>query len=183
MAVGQRSGPPVPADVMDLESALTRIAHLMARAKQHHSIAVEADVPVDRAAVPILRLLADSGPLRTSELAVRLAVEAPHITRQVHRLEELDYLERVADPGDRRAHRVQLTRAGLDAADRIAAVSQRRVQHALAHWSPQDREQLAILFHRMVDDFLANAPDVGLPAVQAGHVGSGSRPAPPKGTA
>jgi hypothetical protein len=57
------------------------------------------------------------------------------------------------------------------------------VQHALAHWSPQDREQLAILFHRMVDDFLANAPDVGLPAPAAGHAGSGSPPAPPKGAA
>lgn len=164
MAARQRPGVPVPADITDLESALTRIAHLMARAKQHHSIAAEAEVPVDRAAVPILRLLAGSGPLRTSELAVRLAVEAPHITRQVHRLEELDYLERVADPGDRRAHRVRLTRDGQDAADRIRTVSQRRVQHALAHWSSQDRKQLAILFHRMVDDFLANAVDEDHPA-------------------
>lgn len=159
MTARQPSARSVPADVMDLESTLTRIAYLMARAKQHHRIAAEADVPVDRAAVPILRLLADSGPLRPGELAVRLAVEAPHITRQVHRLEELDYLERVADPGDRRAHRVQLTPAGRDAADRIRTVSQRRVQHALAQWSPQDRQQLAMLFRRMVDDFLAHAPD------------------------
>lgn len=159
MTARQPSACPVPADVMDLESTLTRIAYLMARAKQHHRIAAEADVPVDRAAVPILRLLADFGPLRPGELAVRLAVEAPHITRQVHRLEELDYLERVADPGDRRAHRVQLTPAGRGAADRIRTVSQRRVQHALARWSPQDRQQLATLFRRMVDDFLAHAPD------------------------
>jgi DNA-binding MarR family transcriptional regulator len=168
MTARQPSAPSVPADVMDLESTLNRIAYLMARAKQHHSIAAEAGVPVDRAAVPILRLLADSGPLRTGELAARLAVEAPHITRQVHRLEELGYLERVADPGDRRAHRVQLTRAGRDAAERIRAVSQHRVQTALAHWSPRDRQQLAILFHRMVDDFITNAPDDILP-----------RPSPP----
>jgi DNA-binding MarR family transcriptional regulator len=159
MTARQLSALSVPADVTDLESTLTRIAYLMARAKQHHSIAAEAGVPVERAAVPILRLLADSGPLRTGELAVRLAVEAPHITRQVHRLEELDYVARVADPGDRRAHQVQLTPAGRDAADRIRAVSQRRVHDALAHWSPQDRSQLAMLFHRMVDDFLAHAPD------------------------
>jgi DNA-binding MarR family transcriptional regulator len=181
MAARRRSGLPVSADVVDLESALTRIAHLMARAKQHHSIAAEAGVPVDRASVPILRLLADAGPLRTGELAVRLAVEAPHITRQVHRLEELDYLERVADPGDRRAHRVRLTRAGQDAADRIRTVSQRRVQHALACWSPQDRKQLAILFHRMVDDFLADAPDDGIAA--AGHAHSPPGSAPSQGTA
>jgi DNA-binding MarR family transcriptional regulator len=159
MSVRQPAALSVPADVVVLESTLTRIAYLMARAKQHHRLAAEADVPVDRAAVPILRLLADSGPQRPGELAVRLAVEAPHITRQVHRLEELDYLERVADPGDRRAHQVQLTPAGRDAADRIRAVSQRRVQDALAHWSPRDREQLAILFRRMVDDFLAHASD------------------------
>jgi DNA-binding MarR family transcriptional regulator len=109
--------------------------------------------------VPILRLLADSGPLRPGELAVRLAVEAPHITRQVHRLDEVGYTECVADPGDRRAHRVRLTPAGREAADRIRAVSQQRVQRALAHWSARDREQLAILFGRMVEDFVAHAGD------------------------
>jgi len=159
MTVRQRPAHAVPEDVTDLEATLTRISYLMARAKQHYSTAAEAGVPVDRAAVPILRMLAESGPLRTGELAVRLAVEAPHITRQVHRLEELNYLERVADPSDRRAHQVQLTPAGRDAADRIRAVGQRRVHDALAHWAPQDRKQLAILFHRMVDDFLAHLPD------------------------
>jgi DNA-binding MarR family transcriptional regulator len=159
MTVRQRSAHAVTDDVIDLEATLTRISYLMARAKQHHSTAAEAGVPVDRAAVPILRMLAESGPLRTGELAVRLAVEAPHITRQVHRLEELNYLERVADPCDRRAHQVQVTPAGRDAVDRIRAVGRKRVAEALAHWSPQDREQLAILFHRMVDDFLAHSPD------------------------
>jgi hypothetical protein len=115
MAVTQRPAVPVAADVVDLESALSRIAYLMARAKQHHRIAAEAHVPVDRAAVPILRLLSGTGPQRPGELAARLAVEAPHITRQI--------------------------------------------QHALAHWSAQDRDQLATLFHRMVDDFLAQLPD------------------------
>jgi DNA-binding MarR family transcriptional regulator len=159
MAVTQRPAVPVGPDVVDLESALTRIAYLMARAKQHHRIAAEAHVPIDRAAVPILRLLADSGPQRPGELAIRLAVEAPHITRQVHRLQTLGYLESVADPDDRRAHRVRLTPDGQEAVDRLRAVSQRQIQHALAHWSTQDRDQLATLFHRMVDDFLAQLPD------------------------
>jgi DNA-binding MarR family transcriptional regulator len=54
---------------------------------------------------------------------------------------------------------VQLTPDGQEAVDRIRAVSQRQIQHALAHWSAQDRDQLATLFHRMVDDFLAQLPD------------------------
>jgi DNA-binding MarR family transcriptional regulator len=109
--------------------------------------------------VPILRLLVDTSPLRPGDIAARLAVEAPHITRQAHRLEQLGYLKRVADPDDRRAHRVELTPAGRDAVGRVRAVTQRQVQQALAGWSAQDRRQLAILFHRMVDDFLAQAPD------------------------
>ena len=32
-------------------------------------------------------LLAESGPMRPSELAARLEVEAPHVTRQAQRLE------------------------------------------------------------------------------------------------
>ena len=44
MTARQPSALSVPAEVMDLESTLTRVSYLMARAKQHHSIAAEASV-------------------------------------------------------------------------------------------------------------------------------------------
>jgi DNA-binding MarR family transcriptional regulator len=145
----------IAADVIEIERALARIAHLLTRARRHDRLVADAGVPVDRAAVPILRLLSESEPLRPGELAVQLAVEAPHVTRQVQRLEKVGYVERVGDPDDRRAYRIQLTQAGRDATDCIRQAGQRYLQEALAAWSPQDQRQLAELFHRMVDDFLA----------------------------
>jgi DNA-binding MarR family transcriptional regulator len=64
---------------------------------------------------------------------------------------------RVPDPDDSRAHRIQLTDAGLVAVDRIREASRRGIEMALADWSPEDLRQLATLFHRLVDDFVTHA--------------------------
>lgn len=122
---------------------------------------------LDRAAVVILRYIAEAEPLRPGVLAVRLSVEASHVTRQLRQLERCGYVIRVPDPDDRRARRVQLTEAGLAAVHRIREASRRGVEVALADWSSGDRRQLATLFHRLYDDFVrrAEAPvDIRPPA-------------------
>jgi DNA-binding MarR family transcriptional regulator len=145
----------VPADLVRIERELTRVSHMTNRARRHERLMAEAGVPLDRAAVMVLRRLADSGPLRPGELAVQLAVEAPHVTRQVQRLEKGGYVDRVPDPDDRRAQLVRLTPAGRDAVARVREAALRVMHDALAHWSPEDLARLATLFGRMVDDFLA----------------------------
>lgn len=151
-----------PPDIVEIERALDRVSHLLTRVRRHGRTVAEAGVPVDRAAVPVLRLLADAhGPLRPGELAARLGVEAPHVTRQIQRLEGAGLVERVPDPHDGRAHRVRLTAAGREAVDRIRAVSRRWMSEALAQWPVPDRRLLATLLHRMVDDFLAHAAEHG----------------------
>jgi DNA-binding MarR family transcriptional regulator len=148
----------VPADVVELERALTRISHLLTRARQHDRTVAEAGVNVDRAGVPLLRMLADEGEgMRPGELAARLAVEAPHVTRQVQRLEAAGFVERVPDPDDGRAQQVRLSATGREAVDSIRAVGRRWMYEALAGWPTEDRRSLALLFHRMVDDFLDHA--------------------------
>ncbi|MDQ7905075.1 MarR family transcriptional regulator [Phytohabitans sp. ZYX-F-186] len=152
----------VPPDVVEIERGLSRISHLLSRARQHHQIATEAGVPIDRAAVPILRLLAEAGPQRPGDVAARLAVEAPHVTRQVQRLESIGYVERVPDPADRRAYRIRLTAAGREGVDRILGVGCQSILQALSDWTPQERAQLATLFNRMVDDFVRHAAERGV---------------------
>jgi DNA-binding MarR family transcriptional regulator len=153
---------PVPPDVIELERALSRIAYLITRHRQHDRTAVEAGVPVSRAAVPILRLLAESPSLRPGEIAARLEVEPPHIARQVHLLERAGYAESVPDPGDRRAHTVRLTASGRDAISRISQAGRQQMLKALAGWSPQELRQLATLMSRMADDFSAHAASQGI---------------------
>ncbi|MEW1718312.1 MarR family transcriptional regulator [Streptomyces sp. NPDC093109] len=148
---------PVSADVIEVERLLTRIAYLAGGVRQHGQLAAVAGLQLDRAAVALLRHVADSEPLRPGELAARLSVEASHITRQLRRLEGGGYVIRVPDPDDRRARRVRLTAAGRDADARIREVSRRVIEVALSEWSPEDLRRIAGLFDRLVDDFVAHA--------------------------
>ncbi|MFE4367904.1 MarR family winged helix-turn-helix transcriptional regulator [Streptomyces sp. NPDC056835] len=156
---------PASADVIEIERALSRVAYLSSRVRPHDRLMAQAGISLDRAAVALLRQIADTEPLRPSELANRLAVEASHVTRQVQQLEKSGYVTRVPDPEDGRAQRIQLTPDGQRAIDRIREASRHGMRAALADWSPQDLQQLAALFHRMVDDFLGYAEtDAGIPA-------------------
>ncbi|CAL9359338.1 Transcriptional regulator SlyA [Streptomyces sp. enrichment culture] len=158
------STPPLPdapasAEVVEIERALSRITYLISRARQHERLTALAGVPLDRAAVALLRQMADVEPMRPGELAARLGVEASHVTRTVQQLQKSGHVTRVPDPDDRRAQRIELTEAGRQAIARVREAGARAMQAALADWSPEDLRQLAALFHRMVDDFLAHSAD------------------------
>ncbi|MBT1094679.1 MarR family winged helix-turn-helix transcriptional regulator [Streptomyces chartreusis] len=150
---------PASSEVVEIERALTRITYLSTRARQHERLMALAGVPLDRAAVALLRQVADSEPLRPGELAARLGVEASHVTRTVQQLQKTGYVTRVPDPQDRRAQRIELTESGRRAIVRVRDAGARGMQLALADWTPEELRQLATLFHRMVDDFLAHAID------------------------
>ncbi|MEU9351264.1 MarR family transcriptional regulator [Streptomyces griseoloalbus] len=153
--------PDVPAspEVAEIERAFHRITYLSTRARQHERLMAMAGVPLDRAAVALLRQMADTEPMRPGELAARLGVEASHITRTVQQLEKSGHATRVPDPDDRRAQRIELTDAGREAIARIRETGVRGMQVALDHWSPEELRQFAALFHRMVDDLLAHSID------------------------
>ncbi|MFE0447750.1 MarR family winged helix-turn-helix transcriptional regulator [Streptomyces sp. PDY-4] len=158
------STPPVPdtpaaAEVAEIERALHRITYLSTRARQHERLMALAGVPLDRAAVALMRKMADAEPMRPGELAARMGVEASHVTRTVQQLQKSGHVTRVPDPDDRRAQRIELTDAGREAIVRVREAGVRGMQVALADWSPDDLRQLATLFHRMVDDFFAHSSD------------------------
>ncbi|MFD7305918.1 MarR family transcriptional regulator, partial [Streptomyces pharetrae] len=61
--------PPPPAapaspEVAEIERAFTRITYLGTRARRHDRLMALAEVPLDRAAVALLRQIADAEPLR-----------------------------------------------------------------------------------------------------------------------
>jgi DNA-binding MarR family transcriptional regulator len=149
----------VSPEVTAIERALTRITYLSTRGRQHERLMALAGVSLDRAAVALLRLIADAEPMRPGELAGRLGVEASHVTRQVQRLQKSGYVVPVADPADRRARRIELTETGRDAMNRIRDAGARGMQMVLADWSPEELRQLSVHFTRMLDVFLSNAVD------------------------
>ncbi|QJS99509.1 MarR family transcriptional regulator [Streptomyces asoensis] len=161
MSHAQPAVPPASPAAVELERALTRVAYLGARARQHDRLITVAGVPLDRAAVAMLRQIADHDPLRPGELAEVLAVQASHVTRQVQRLQKSGYVTRVADPDDSRARRIRLTPLGEDAVARLGEAGARGMQLVLADWSPGELRRLADLVHRLVDVFLAHPADEG----------------------
>lgn len=159
-------------EVAEIERALTRVTYLGTRTRHHDRLRALADVPLDRAAVALLRQIADCEPMRPGEVAHRLGVEASHVTRTVQQLQRAGYVTRVPDPDDGRAQRIRLTDAGRLAVGRIREAGAGEMQLALAGWRPEELRQLATLFHRMVDDFLAySAETEGEPGAVAvaGH--------------
>lgn len=151
-----------PVHIEELERALSRVSYLLTRVRRHDRAMFQCGLTMDRASVPLLRQLAEAGePMRLGELAARLDVEAPHVTRQIQRLEKAGYVERIPDPDDRRAQLVLPTEAARRAVDAIREVYRGWMREALAEWTPEDLRMLAVLSHRMIDDFFDHAGTLG----------------------
>lgn len=90
------------------------------------------------------------GPLRLTDLAHRLGVSAPAASRAVEALVELGFVDRHADPDDRRAVRVAATEAGRrryeERGARAAAAFGPAASEAL---SRAEQEQLVELLRRL----------------------------------
>ncbi|MEV1067224.1 MarR family transcriptional regulator [Streptomyces sp. NPDC050263] len=145
--------PPASPAAVEMERALTRAACLGVRARQHGRLVAMTGVPLDRAAVAMLRRIADRDPLRPGEPAQALAVRASHVTRQVRRLQKAGCVTRVADPEGSRSRRIRLTPLGEDAVARLGDAGARDMRPVPADWSPCEPRRLADLFHRRVDVF------------------------------
>lgn len=142
--------------LVQLESSVNRMAHLLTRNKRSEYMKLRARVGLDRAAMAVLRQIDESGAKRPGELAALLRVESPHITRQLQLLERKGYATRIADAGDRRAQLADLTDAGHAAAARLRTASREAMQEALTNWSAGDIRDLGRLLGRMVEDFEAH---------------------------
>ncbi|WP_446216232.1 MarR family winged helix-turn-helix transcriptional regulator [Micromonospora sp. IBHARD004] len=104
---------------------------------------------LDRAAYVILRHLDSAGPQNVSALAAKLNLDGSTVTRQVSAMQRDGLIARTPDPADGRGTVISPTPAGLQ---RMAAVRAARIRlygDILAAWSPDDRDSLAELLHRL----------------------------------
>jgi DNA-binding MarR family transcriptional regulator len=95
--------------------------------------------------------LADAAPLRLNDLADRMGTSAPTASRAVDALDDLGLVTRAIDPADRRAVRVELTKAGRALVDDRKARSAEAFQDAADSLSPEERTTLLRLLERMAD--------------------------------
>jgi DNA-binding MarR family transcriptional regulator len=116
---------------------------------------------VDPSAYPVLVQLVES-PKRTTELATCLHADTSTVSRQVTALVDVGFVERRADPEDRRATILVATEAGLAAYDQMRAGRERMLARILTDWTDAEVRQLVSVLSRFNDDF-----EVARPAVLA----------------
>jgi DNA-binding MarR family transcriptional regulator len=108
-----------------------------------------ADGRLDPASVFVLHHVLARGPLRVSELAKAMGLDASTVSRHVSHLEDGGYLARSSDPDDRRATRVRLTGKGQAVLHETMERSTAMVDRAIAGWPAADRETLTTLMTRL----------------------------------
>ncbi|MFJ4964438.1 MarR family winged helix-turn-helix transcriptional regulator [Streptomyces sp. NPDC088729] len=139
-------------------AALPRIAHLgnaLAKGRVVEQAAETAGLSKDRPAITVLLALGGSdGPLRVGEIADRVQLAGPHVTRQVQALERRGLVRRIDDPHDKRARLIEATARGREATDRYTASMIGWFTETISHWPEQDRADLGRLLTRLADDVL-----------------------------
>lgn len=94
--------------------------------------------------------------LRGGELACRLGVEPPTVTKMLRRLENCGLVERRPDPADARSFRVCLTEAGRALEDPVTRSWGRAEERTLAGLTPDERRELGRLLTKVRVGFGAN---------------------------
>lgn len=140
-------------DLMAVLPRLSQFSNTLNRGRLVDQALREGGIGLDRPAMSVLMsLLIAAEPLRIGEIARRMQVAGPHVTRLLHDLERRGLARRVSDPADARARLVELTDDGAAAVNGYARSIVAWFGEALTDWSADDLATLGTLLTRLVDD-------------------------------
>lgn len=102
----------------------------------------------------ILLVMLDAGEdgLRQKDIAEKLGFNAPTITEHIDRLESEHYLERCANPNDKRSTLVKLTEKGRARAYEVADERQERAAKFCAALSEEEKDTLIGLLDKLLKE-------------------------------
>lgn len=113
---------------------------------------------IDHGATIVLGVLFRHGPQRPSAIAQITGLDLSTVSRHARYQEDAGRVAKVADPNDRRAHRLALTEAGVV---RINELWERRIERlgdVIGHWSAEDARTFTVLAERLAADLGENVP-------------------------
>jgi DNA-binding MarR family transcriptional regulator len=99
-----------------------------------------------------------AGPLRLSDLAGQVQLDVSTVSRHARALETAGYLQRTADPDDRRAAHLSVTNAGRKVLDDAFARRRAILDTALTDWPADDLHTLERLLNQLADDLEHQSP-------------------------
>jgi DNA-binding MarR family transcriptional regulator len=149
-----RKAAPVEESVDQIQAAIQIVAGSITQIRVHERLLSAAGDRLDRAGSALLYKLHVYGDaLRVTDLADRLGVDAPTVTRKIQQLEREQLVSRRPDPDDGRATRIMLTRAGRRAIEKVSiekVLEARRewYERLVADWNEDDLANFASLLVR-----------------------------------
>jgi DNA-binding MarR family transcriptional regulator len=96
----------------ELLSALLALVRGLDRVHSSGELVKRSGVQLERGLHPVLMTIAALEPIRTTDLALALALKSSTVSRHAARLEELGLVERTVDPDDGRASLLALSAQG-----------------------------------------------------------------------
>lgn len=100
----------------------------------------------------VLRFLWEEDGLTPREIAKRLDVEMPTVTRTVQRMLRDGLVRREAHPDDARSVRIYLTKRGTDLESSLAPLLDRETERALRGFSEAERLSLLAMLERISEN-------------------------------
>ena len=97
-------------------------------------------------------LEADDSGLKQRDIAEQLGIHAPALTEQIDRLEAEHYLERCANPDDKRSTLVKLTEKGRARAYEVSDERQARAAAFSANLDEEEKDTLIALLDKLLAD-------------------------------
>ncbi|HEX4059415.1 MAG TPA: MarR family winged helix-turn-helix transcriptional regulator [Streptosporangiaceae bacterium] len=162
-------GPDPDETIAGIESALHSLARWLKQARLHDFMLKRAGVDIDQAGLALLYVLRDQNPdPRLTDLADRLRIDAPAVTRKAQQLERLGLVSRVRDAEDARASRLRLTAQGCQVIDQFLVARRCWLTQILSTWPGADRSEFARLLRQFtadIHDHLGELDECPLPSL------------------
>jgi DNA-binding MarR family transcriptional regulator len=143
-----------PADddtLVAIEVALNSLARRLKQARLHDYLTQQAGDGVDQAGLAILYVLQGEEGMRVTDVAARLGIDAPAVTRKAQYLERLGLVGRARDVADARSSRLRLTAEGCRVIRQLLLARHQWLAALLADWSAAERCEFARLLGRLSD--------------------------------
>ena len=104
----------------------------------HGAIVSRCDEPIEPAAAGLLSRVQLLSPVRPTDVACALSLDASTVSRQVASLVERGWVERERDPHDQRAHVLVVTPAGEQVVAALRVASADTLAQRLPDWTEAD---------------------------------------------
>ncbi len=135
----------------DAADAVERELTMMFRRarKLSSTVATQVHPDLDPASYSLLLMVDDAGSLRGMDVADKTGLDKSTVSRQIATLVELDLLERVPDPDDGRARRIQLSETGRTRLDEVRRQRREHMYSEFGNWSTTDLSEFSRLLSRL----------------------------------